>query len=108
MHNSDSPLGLYRITIYAYALATRDQREPAAQRGVPHATVERMQALFPNVPLEIIRAEMARAGNVDASVERLLAISSQYPAVVVSNTATIANGRSSSDVEEAPKVIQRK
>lgn len=41
--------------------------------------MQQLASMFPNVPLSVIRNEMARAGSMPAAIERLLALSSTYP-----------------------------
>jgi hypothetical protein len=43
--------------------------------------------MFPNVPVSVIRSELVRGGSVQAAVERLLTVSSNYPARVTETSS---------------------
>lgn len=44
--------------------------------------VDSVRAMFPDIPVAIIRQEMARSGSVQVAIERLLEISQNFPASV--------------------------
>lgn len=63
--------------IVRWIYQNRNSLEPS--EGPAREAMQQLASMFPNVPLSVIRNEMARAGSMPAAIERLLALSSTYP-----------------------------
>ena len=66
----------------------KDNRNPDVPRGISREAVEQLSAMFPNIPLAIVRSELVRSGSTQTAIERLLQLSASYPEAALA-TATV-------------------